>query len=76
MPRLVTKPVPCVLVTQGKTGWSHRDKLQEHESHGLAMVARSVKPKEVKTNEKALAVLQSGPRCVPSAHGARQVFKS
>ncbi len=32
--------------------------MQEHGLHGLAMVAHSAKPKEVKTNEKARASLQ------------------
>ncbi len=45
-------------VIQGKTAWPHRDKLQELGLHGLAMVARSGKPEEVKTDEKVLAALQ------------------
>ncbi len=52
------KSVPCKPLAQGTGAWPHRDILQKDGLYGLVMVARSVKPKEVKTNEKARASLQ------------------
>ena len=39
--------------------WSHRDKCgDDYGLGGLAIVARSVKPKELKLNKKALAAME------------------
>ena len=51
--------VPKMPVLLGKTKWPHREKLREHMcQHGYALVARPVRPKEVKTNKKAIEAMQ------------------
>ena len=52
-------PVPCMPVISGKSKLPHREKLQDDMGlHGLALVARPVRPKEVKTNKKAIEAMQ------------------
>ena len=51
--------VPKMPVLLGRSKWPHREMLKEHMCyHGYALVARPVKPKEVKTNKKAIAAMQ------------------
>jgi hypothetical protein len=50
--------MPCMPTMNSDSKWFHREKLSDDFGlGGLAAVARSVKPKEMKLNKKALAAL-------------------
>ena len=54
----LVKSMPCMPVLSGERTWPHRQKLSESLGlEGLAVVARSVRPKELKTNPKAQAAM-------------------
>ncbi len=52
-------PVPCMPVILGKSKWPHCEKLQDDmKLHGFVLVERPVRPKEAKTNMKAIEAMQ------------------